>query len=88
LEYLSSYNTYIRIKVFGFVLETPATAMEKIHFKTNDVHLKNPSQIEISWEKANLTTNSAASLSISIYGYKETTIRPQLMYIDTLEVRK
>lgn len=48
--------------------------------------MKDPEKIEISWEAANLTTNFAASLTISLYGYKETTIRPQLMFIDVLEV--
>lgn len=67
-------------------LETPATAAERIHFQTNDVHLKDPAEITITWDKYNLTTNLAASLTISLWGYKESTIRPQLMYIDVLEV--
>lgn len=42
----------------------------------------------ITWDNYNLTANAAASLTISLYGYKETTIRPQLLYIDVLEVSK
>lgn len=68
-----------------YFVETPATAAERIHFQTNDVHLKDPAEITITWDKYNLTTNLAASLTISLWGYKESTIRPQLMYIDVLE---
>ncbi|KAK6626128.1 hypothetical protein RUM43_006433 [Polyplax serrata] len=68
-----------------YFVETPATASEKIHFQSESVHEKNPNEITITWDNYNLTANAAASLTISIFGYKETTIRPQLMYIDILE---
>ncbi|XP_049791789.1 protein mesh isoform X2 [Schistocerca nitens] len=68
-----------------FFLETPATAEEKITFDTNDVHLKSPAEILIKWDSANLTSNSAAQLTISLWGYRESRKMPELVYIDILE---
>ncbi|XP_046394346.1 protein mesh isoform X1 [Ischnura elegans] len=68
-----------------YFIETPATATERITFQTNDVHEKNPAEIRITWNKYNLTSNLNAAIQISLWGYKETTIRPQLMYIDMIE---
>ncbi|KAL0273247.1 UNVERIFIED_CONTAM: hypothetical protein PYX00_005966 [Menopon gallinae] len=68
-----------------YFVETPATATEKILFDDNSIHEKEPMEIPISWDSKNFTTDESASLRISIWGYKETTIRPQLMYIDQIE---
>ncbi|CAH0391044.1 unnamed protein product [Bemisia tabaci] len=68
-----------------YFVETPATATERIFFDTKSVHEPYPEEIKISWNKYNLTTNLNAPLRISLYGYKETTILPQLLYIDLLE---
>ncbi|KAG8228908.1 hypothetical protein J437_LFUL011156 [Ladona fulva] len=68
-----------------YFIETPATAIERISFQTNDIHETNPAEIKITWNKYNLTSNTNAAIQISLWGYKETTIRPQLMYIDMIE---
>ncbi|XP_066245028.1 protein mesh isoform X1 [Euwallacea similis] len=64
-----------------YYVETPATAAQKIYFKDMKVHEKSPSEIKITWEKYNLTTNENSNIRISLWGYRETTIRPQLYYI-------
>lgn len=64
--------------------ETPATATERIFFETNDVHEKSPAQIKISWNAYNLTSNLNAGVRISVWGYKETKIKPELQFIDIL----
>uniref|UniRef100_A0A146LTJ4 Extracellular domains-containing protein CG31004 n=1 Tax=Lygus hesperus TaxID=30085 RepID=A0A146LTJ4_LYGHE len=68
-----------------YFVETPATAEEKITFNDDSVHQTYPRQIVINWNKYNLTTNLAASVQISIYGYKEVTTQPQFMFIDLIE---
>lgn len=49
------------------------------------MHTRNPSDIRITWNKYNLTTNLNANVRISLWGYRERTIRPELEYIDMLE---
>lgn len=66
--------------------ETPATATERISFDTEAIHEKNPTEIKMSWDRANLTSLISASVRIDLYGYRETTIRPELLFIDTIEV--
>ncbi|XP_031341767.1 protein mesh isoform X1 [Photinus pyralis] len=67
-----------------YFVETPATAAEKIFFEDYSVHEKYPPEIKISWVKYNLTTNENANIRISLWGYRETTIRPEFLYIDEL----
>lgn len=68
-----------------FPIETPATATEKIFFSDNAVHERYPPEIKITWDRFNLTSNLNVQLRISLWGYKEITIRPQLEYIDMIE---
>jgi hypothetical protein len=68
------------------VTETPAAATEKIFFSTRAVHERNPSEIKITWNQYNLTSNLNAVVQISLWGYRETTIRPELEYINMIEV--
>ncbi|XP_075981860.1 sushi domain containing 2 mesh isoform X1 [Anticarsia gemmatalis] len=68
-----------------FFVETPATAAEKIFFTDNAVHERYPPEIRITWDRFNLTTNLNVQLQISVWGYKEVTIRPQLEFIDMIE---
>ncbi|XP_063236326.1 protein mesh isoform X2 [Bacillus rossius redtenbacheri] len=68
-----------------YFIETPATAIERIHFETRDVHERYPAEIKITWSAQNLTTNLNAPIQISLWGYRETTIRPERLYIDMLE---
>jgi hypothetical protein len=71
---------------FLFLIETPATATDRIYFEGDDVHQRAPAEIRISWNRQNLTTSETAPIKISLWGYRETTIRPELLYIDTIEV--
>ncbi|XP_011501466.1 PREDICTED: protein mesh [Ceratosolen solmsi marchali] len=68
-----------------FFIETPASATEKIFFSTRAVHERNPSEIKITWNQYNLTSNLNAVVQISLWGYRETTIRPELEYINMIE---
>ncbi|XP_055617268.1 protein mesh isoform X2 [Toxorhynchites rutilus septentrionalis] len=68
-----------------YFVETPATATDRIFFETDDVHRRNPSEIRITWNRYNLTTNLNANIQISLWGYREATIRPELEYIDMIE---
>ncbi|XP_050546629.1 protein mesh-like isoform X2 [Daktulosphaira vitifoliae] len=68
-----------------YFVETPATATERIRFQDGSVREKNPKEIKITWEKQNLTTNYATNVKISLYGYREVTISPELVFIDLIE---
>lgn len=68
-----------------YFVETPATATDRIFFETQDVHERNPSEIKITWNSQNLTSNLNAVVRISLYGYRETTIKPELEFITVLE---
>ena len=41
--------------------------------------------MEINWDPFNLTMNMDAKVEISLWGYRETTIEPELIYIASLE---
>ncbi|GAB0092360.1 Protein mesh [Sergentomyia squamirostris] len=68
-----------------YFVETPATATDRIFFENQDVYQRAPSEVKISWNRYNLTTNFNAGVRISLWGYRESTIRPQLEYIDMIE---
>lgn len=68
-----------------FFVETPATAIDRIFFEGDDVHQRAPAEIKISWNKYNLTASESTQIKISLWGYRETTIRPELLYIDMIE---
>ncbi|XP_033217639.1 protein mesh isoform X2 [Belonocnema kinseyi] len=68
-----------------FFIEPPATATERIFFSTNAIHERDPAEIKFTWSAHNLTSNLNAAVQISLWGYRETTIAPQLEYIDILE---
>lgn len=71
---------YVKFPI-KIVSESPATATQKIYFQDTKYHEKSPSEIKITWEKQNLTTNENANIRISLWGYRETTIRPRFLYI-------
>lgn len=84
------YETYY-IKFFShafshFPAETPATATERIRFQDSAIRERTPKEIKITWEKQNLTTNFDAQIQISLYGYREVTIAPELVFIDVIAV--
>jgi hypothetical protein len=69
-----------------FPAETPATATERIRFQDTAIRERKPKEIKITWEKQNLTTNFDAQIQISLYGYREVTIAPELVFIDVIAV--
>jgi hypothetical protein len=69
-----------------YFVETPATAIDRIYFDGDNVHERAPAEIRITWNRWNLTTSESAPIKISLWGYRETTIRPELLYIDMIEV--
>lgn len=79
-NFISKYN---HTKIFT---EAPSQATEKIFFTTRAVHERDPAEIKITWNQYNLTSNTAAVVQISLWGYRETTIKPELEYINTIEV--
>ncbi|XP_065158349.1 protein mesh isoform X2 [Atheta coriaria] len=67
-----------------YFVETPASAAEKIFFDGNQVNEKYPEGIKLTWVKQNLTTNEAAQVKFSLWGYRERTVRPEFVYISSL----
>lgn len=72
------------MELFFCISESPASASQKIFFKDHKYHDRSPSEIRITWEKQNLTTNENANIRISLWGYREPTIRPNFVYITDL----
>ncbi|CAH1106298.1 unnamed protein product [Psylliodes chrysocephalus] len=64
-----------------YYVESPSSATQKIFFKDMKYHEKSPSEIRITWERQNLTSNDNANIRISLWGYRETTMRPTFVYI-------
>lgn len=50
----------------------------------NSVHERSPTEIKIQWVKQNLTTNENSAIRMSLWGYRETTVHPDFVYIDVL----
>lgn len=69
-----------------FLVETPFTAPELVSFPENDQLERNPQKLTIHWDYKNLTLDTHMPVSITLYGYRENTINPELVYIDTLAV--
>ncbi|XP_021954689.1 protein mesh isoform X2 [Folsomia candida] len=67
-----------------FLVETPFTAPELVSFPDSDHLLENPQKMLIRWDYKNLTLDINAPVSITLWGYRENTINPELIYIDTL----
>jgi len=68
-----------------FYVETPSTSPELVWFENGDWHQLEPGSLEINWDPYNLTMNRDAKVEVSLWGYKETTIEPELVYITSLE---
>nr|WJM99324.1 mesh-x1 [Henosepilachna vigintioctopunctata] len=67
-----------------YFVETPATAAQKIFFSDMTYNDKSPAEIRISWDNRNLTSNENANIRISLWGYRETLVTPQFLYINQL----
>jgi len=68
-----------------FYVETPANSPHLVWFKDESYHQLEPANLEINWDPFNLTMNMEAKVEISLWGYRETTIEPELIYIASLE---
>lgn len=69
-----------------FLVETPFQAPELVKVDEAVTEM-DPKTIKIEWDYHNLTMDRNAMVSITLYGYKESTITPQLIFIDTIVVR-
>ena len=67
------------------IVETPANSPHLVWFKDESYHQLEPVNLEINWDPFNLTMNMEAKVEVSLWGYRETTIEPELVYIATLE---
>lgn len=67
-----------------YFVETPATAAQKIFFSDMSYNDRSPAELTIKWDRKNLTANENANIRISLWGYRETTVRPQFRYITEL----
>ena len=61
-------------------------ATEKILIDEKAVHEHSPGEIRMTWNTKNLTSTENVPIRISLWGYRETTSRTELLYIDTIEV--
>ena len=68
-----------------FTQETPANSPHMVWFKDESYHQLEPGSLEINWDPFNLTMNMDAKVEISLWGYRETTIEPELIYITSIE---
>ncbi|KAB7507382.1 Protein mesh [Armadillidium nasatum] len=67
-----------------FLVETPLTTAEGVWFTDDSVYTKSPESIDINWLAGNLTQTHGATVSISLWGYRERSILPEIVYIDML----
>ncbi|XP_076069661.1 sushi domain containing 2 mesh isoform X2 [Oratosquilla oratoria] len=67
-----------------FFVETPLTAPEGVWFKDDSYQLHSPTTLELQWLKGNLSQAKEASVSINLFGYRERSIAPEIIYIDSL----
>ena len=56
-------------------------------FANDDYQMADPVSLRLQWLWHNLTMDQSAKVSVSLYGYRESTNTPELVYIDTLLVR-
>ncbi|XP_071512852.1 protein mesh [Panulirus ornatus] len=67
-----------------FFVETPLTAPEGVWFKDDSFRQHSPESLEIEWLAGNLTLNKDAQVIMSLWGYREISITPEIVYIDSL----
>ncbi|TRY73653.1 hypothetical protein TCAL_08799 [Tigriopus californicus] len=66
-------------------VEPPNVSPALVWFDDEQFHLTDPKDMTLMWDPYNLTMNTEAKVTISLWGYKENNIEPELMYIDVLE---
>ena len=69
----------------SFFVEPPNVSPELVWFKDELVHTLDPGSLRLMWDPYNLTMNRDAKVTISLWGYKESHIQPELLYIDIIE---
>jgi hypothetical protein len=62
------------------------TSPEGVWFSDMDYQLAEPERLTLQWDWRNLTYNEQAQVQISLWGYKEDRIEPELIYIDMIKV--
>merc|ERR1719334_1511778 len=68
-----------------FYVETPSTSPALVWFEKEDpYHMLEPEVLNLMWDPFNLTMNGDAKVDISLWGYRETSIEPELVYIAQL----
>lgn len=68
--------------------ETPLTAPEGVWFKDDSYQQHTPTDLKLAWLAGNLTMNKDAQVMISLWGYREISIYPEIIYIDMLVVSR
>eukprot|EP00095_Tigriopus_kingsejongensis_P008816 maker-scaffold1015_size70757-snap-gene-0.10 protein:Tk08816 transcript:maker-scaffold1015_size70757-snap-gene-0.10-mRNA-1 annotation:"hypothetical protein DAPPUDRAFT_305821" len=66
-------------------VEPPNVSPPLVWFDDEQFHLVEPSEMNLMWDPYNLTMNAEAKVTISLWGYTENHIKPQLLFIDVLE---
>lgn len=87
LQYYPNFFILFATPVF-LLSEPPNVSPPLVWFKDERFHLLSKDIVEdltLQWDPYNLTMNRDAKVTISLWGYRETSIRPELLYIDTLE---
>jgi len=70
-----------------FLVETPLTTKEGVWFTDRAYEHEKVESLKILWSAGNLTQTRGATAQISLWGYKEKEIKPQLMFIDVIQVK-
>jgi len=67
-----------------FLIETPLTAVEQVWFTDKSFESQEVEVLNVNWLAGNLTQTRGTSAQLSIWGYKEKTINPEIIYIDMI----
>lgn len=67
-----------------FLVETPFTAPELVTFPRNEQLEKDPQQLTINWDYKNLTLDKNTPVSITLWGYRENNINPEITFLESL----
>lgn len=77
------------MKFFIIFSEPPSVSPPLVWFKDETLHhTLDPGSLTLMWDPYNLTMNRDAKVTISLWGYKEDVIQPQLLYIDDLKTNQ
>lgn len=69
-----------------FFVETPEQSPELVSFNREEILATEPTQITVQWDYKNLTMDRNAPVSITLWGYREVTINPEIVFIETIAV--